>query len=507
MICVAQKRAPARTLPRPWAQHSAALLVTCAVSALICVGCGNGGTHEAGTSDAAIRTLAYVVTECHDGPEGSSGRQRVEVLRGDASAPLIIKEVGGAFAVESDIRLCAFVARNRWGLSLLNIGVLERLGVSPDGSRVVFEVTDAFSDPGRLPEHEKGIFVVRADGSGLRRVAPPSRDPPFRVLGLAISSIGTLFAFSPDGRTIAYTDLGPGPDGTEAVQIVTLDLDTGARMQVTRLPVSPPLDPTRPATLGPFFLDAHRIAFFSTSNPTGLNPEQRLVPFVVQRDGTSLSRGPQPAAVSGGGVFPQFVITGPAPSPALLSTAEEPVIVDGSAVLDVFLLDGDNLVQLTAFGRTDITDAVLSADGRRVFFNASADACAEGKYNTCTGSNPFRNCQIFSVDRTGGDLRQLTAFDEGGISTLGCYYDARGQGCAANLLAQDPHTGTLVFYSNCNPFGVSGFRGSQIYAMRPNGTGLRQLTATRGRFSDNGFDAIELPGQLAYSSSSTRPLR
>jgi hypothetical protein len=56
--------------------------------------------------------------------------------------------------------------------------------------------------------------------------------------------------------------------------------------------------------------------------------------------------------------------------------------------------------------------------------------------------------------------------------------------------------------------GIPNFRGAQIYAMRADGSGLRQLTAARGRFTDaEGFQATELPGQLAYSSLTPRALR
>ena len=55
--------------------------------------------------------------------------------------------------------------------------------MSPDGAAVVFEVTDDFSInpplPLHLPPEQKGIFFVRADGSGLRSLGPPSRLPFF----------------------------------------------------------------------------------------------------------------------------------------------------------------------------------------------------------------------------------------------------------------------------------------------------------------------------------------
>jgi Tol biopolymer transport system component len=76
---------------------------------------------------------------------------------------------------------------------------------SPDGSRLVFQrVTD--------PDAERGtLFVMRTDGTGLRRVSPPR-------------FAGDFGSWSPDGRWIAFnTDSGKlfvvHPDGTGLRQI------------------------------------------------------------------------------------------------------------------------------------------------------------------------------------------------------------------------------------------------------------------------------------------------
>src|SRR5262249_59807148 len=43
----------------------------------------------------------------------------------------------------------------------------------------------------------------------------------------------------------------------------------------------------------------------------------------------------------------------------------------------------------------------------------------------------------------------------------------------------DPATGTLLFYASCDPFGANPY-GDQLFAIRADGTGLRQLTHARG---------------------------
>ena len=83
----------------------------------------------------------------------------------------------------------------------------------------------------------------------------------------------------------------------------------------------------------------------------------------------------------------------------------------------------------------------------------------------------------------------------------GCNF-APPPGCSIHNAYQDPATREIVFYSNCDPFDTKSY-GSPILAMRPDGTRLRQLTATRGRVLEaSGAVSVELPGPIAYS---TRP--
>ena len=65
----------------------------------------------------------------------------------------------------------------------------------------------------------------------------------------------------------------------------------------------------------------------------------------------------------------------------------------------------------------------------------------------------------------------------------------------------DPITGTVLFASSCDPVGGNPF-GEQLFAMRPDGTGLRQLTNARGMTTDpDGTVHVELPGPVAYYSA------
>ena len=62
-------------------------------------------------------------------------------------------------------------------------------------------------------------------------------------------------------------------------------------------------------------------------------------------------------------------------------------------------------------------------------------------------------------------------------------------------------TKAVVFSSNCDPLHANPF-GDQAFAMRPDGSGLRQLTDASG-FTTNpdGSLRVELPGPFAYSAA------
>jgi hypothetical protein len=63
----------------------------------------------------------------------------------------------------------------------------------------------------------------------------------------------------------------------------------------------------------------------------------------------------------------------------------------------------------------------------------------------------------------------------------------------------DRVTGTVLFGSSCDPVGGNPF-GDQIFAMRSDGSGLRQLTATSGMTIDpDGTVRVEIPGPFAYA--------
>jgi hypothetical protein len=486
ILCIRKVEAP----PRRWLRLLALALIP------FLAACGGGAPPPITTG-----TLAYVETECRTTKQNDFYEQQALRIRQGDHEPLTVfetPEVGPVPYVGT--LLCN--RYGRWGDYSISREAFQAVAVSPDGASVVFLVTDEFSVnpplPLNLPPEQKGLFWVRADGTGLRRLGPPSRERFFYVVNGSVFQIGTL-RFSPDGRTITFVDKGPDTDGHEADQVVTVDVASGTFTQVTHLPPAHPpagWPANAPTVRYPFFRDDddRTIIFLTSANPDGLNPEGREMTMMVQTDGSHLEV-PIPISVAAPGalVDQRFVITGDRPQVISVAfqgdPANDPPLEGPQVISEVFVVDqGKNTLQLTNFGRVDTNPWGMDIDLEHVYFAASADPL---------GTNPSYNCQLFSIDRLGNDLRQLTNFYETEHSLRGCYFGAWPQGCAIHLQRQ-ARSRALVFYSTCDPFGTNP-NGGQVFALQPDGTGLRQLTNSRGSVTAaDGTVTSQLPGPWDY---------
>ena len=489
------------SLPSP-VSTSASLYLRFCVSACLSLlvitlaACGGGGGAPPPPRATLSGTLAYVVSECRATASELTAHQELRVQHGE-QAPQTLLEFTVAAAVEAGA-LCASWGASRSGPSSVDAFPIVRLNISPDGKTIVFEVNDNFSviAPNQLvsPDQE-GMFVMGVDGSGLRRIGPPGREPSFRLAADPSSPLGLggstewWIGFSPDGRTITFIDLGPSCSGVDAAQVFTLDLVTGERRQQTCLEPLQPASPYYPTVFPGNFLDNETIQFSTLSAPEG------SAQYTVQTDGSFVLTRRMPVAVPGSQFIPNFIITGPPSNAFGLAVPGLPVnqIPYIQTVVELFMQSGDNLLQLTNFQRSDTSYYIglLSADRQRVLFEASADPF---------GTNPNENCQIFSIDVLGTGLRQLTAFDEGVHALGGCVLpEPRGYGCLTALFSVDVHTDTVLWDSPCDPFGQNP-NGEQFFVMRSDGTGLRQITNVRGMTTEpDGTVSVELIGPLVYA--------
>lgn len=437
-------------------------------------------------------TLAYVVSWCRVHPAGLVGWQELRIRR-DGRPPVTAMRFDSPTPLPDPIGICALGAANHLGELSPIAGVFQRLAVTPDGSGVVFEVSNQFQLVGRLPlgEDAQGFFYVRADGRGLRRLAPPSRDPVYRLFpndspfGAGVVVRNEL-SMSPNGRMIAYADLGVGEDGVESPQVFTLDLRRGTRRQVTRLPRAAAPRPPRQVLENVDFWTNGLIGFVHVAGDTA-------TALTVRRDGRKLRPPPAPEPLDdglAGPVLGSFGVTRRrygVVERAMLAPPENPEHNPGQPAREIFRLLGRDLVQLTNFRRTDTF--FLGARPRHLLFMASGDPL---------GTNPFRNCQLFRVSSYGGPPRQLTRFDAGVRAVNPCNQMGAEPGCTITYgVNPNGRSRSIVFYSDCDPLGTNP-DGSQVFAVEWDGSGLRQLTdATGARRGADGVLETELPGPTA----------
>jgi hypothetical protein len=434
---------------------------------------------------ARVRTIAYVVAGCRQDASGFTFNEKLVVRRGNCD-PVTLMELPPAGPVADPMDLCRAYGRFRIGGGSVVAGRFQRVGVTPKGRRVVFEVTNDHSlFPYASPEPpEEGIFIVRADGTGRQRIGEQTKRPIIDVVstpgGPAFRGLANpIFAFSPSGRYVDFEDYGPGPDGAQATQIFVLEPKTGERTQVTHLASE---RPGASPTCCPFFADDHRIVFYNGAEGRS---------FSVGIDGSGLRPTTNGVTIEGAVIDPQFGLAsiGTNAIPVRLPRLPKRTYRPGDTVRELFIIDGKRALQLTAFDYPD-TAQYTAVGSDRVYFVASAERF---------GTNPRGVCQLFSIAPFGGGLRQLTRFPDDGRPKRGCLVAAPDVSCRVSGIAADTITGAVTFISSCDPLGRNP-NGEQFFVMRPDGSGIRQISAFRGVENlPDGSVTVEMAGPVEYS--------
>jgi hypothetical protein len=446
------------------------------------------------------RTLVYVAFQCRQDANGDLELKERLLLRRGNCDPVTLLDLPPAGPVPDTTMpftggICRLYAQYHGGIGSVVVGRLQRVGVLPDESGVVFELTNDHSTyPPASPEPpEKGIFFVRKDGSGLRSLGPALQLPiieialnPASPTGIdVVANDNAVFNISPDSRLITYADVGFGPNGEtgkEWREIFVIDLVSGERRQITHLPPTP--SGSGPTTGGPYFSDAETILFWN-------GPEGAV--FTVRPDGTRLERSAIPIPIPGATVTPQFQIIGGGGRIEALQLPGDPARRYGASdvIHELFLRKGRGLLQLTNFAYPD-TAYNASAGPHRVFYVASADPLG--------GTNSAGMCQLFSVDNLGRHVHQVTHMADDGLMKAGCAGTRPGFSCNFQGVVQDPMTSLVGFVSTCDPVGRTR-GGTQLFSIRPGGTGLRQTTDFRGvETHPDGSVTVESVGPAMYSA-------
>jgi WD40 repeat protein len=337
---------------------------------LVLMACGGGGT---GAPPPGLGTLAYVETQCRGTAKVLIEHQRLRIRQGDRE-PVTVFETPEV-SVPGKGYVCQ--TGTRYGEYSISREAFQAVTVSPDGSSVAFEVTDEFSINPPLPLNlpQKGIFWVRADGTGLRLLGPPSHERFFfLVQGVNVFFFRGL-SFSPNGRTIVFVDKGPDADGHEADQVVTIDVATGTRTQVTHLPPAVPpagYPGDAPTVQLPLFVNEQTISFSTSANPNGFNPGGQYLLMTIKTDGSGLDVPlPVPVPLPGGQIELRFIITGDKPVVIRAIVPGEPTnnppLEGPQDVWETFVSDeSKNILQLTNFRRVDTLGWLVDVDREHI---------------------------------------------------------------------------------------------------------------------------------------------
>ncbi len=192
-----------------------------AVLCLALAACGSGG--GAPPPPTGISTFAYVMNECEAAPgQGQGPLHQVLWIRQGERDPVKVAE----FTLASFPRsLCLKYGQTRSGEASVLVGAFQRLAVMPDGSNVVFEVTDDFwLFRGFVAQEQKGFFVVGADGNsevdrGTGSIVFDSSCDPFGTNPYGSQA----FAMRPDRTGLrqltSARGLREGGDGSLAVEL------------------------------------------------------------------------------------------------------------------------------------------------------------------------------------------------------------------------------------------------------------------------------------------------
>ncbi len=379
---------------------------------------------------------------------------------------------------------------------------------SPDGAWIAF-TSDRDAEPGDQPgqwEHlqSTGVYLVRPDGSGLRRLTAPG--------GVAGSP-----SWSADGRRLLFYETDPvgaylAKSGRSRTELASVDVATGERVQLTA---------SQETKLSPAWLSGGRIGYVSRADGDrgGLrvrHPDRR-VETVIAGAVRSPSWSPDGRQVVYERIerlgYTQHLVPAFSPDPEFELFLHEPFVSfspDGARM--IFSQYGDRVSNATGLASSNPMNAsieIMAVDGtdRRTLFHregvsafaavwspaGDAIALSFGRYFRPAGLPP---AQIGVIDPDGSNLR-LVVDDEVNNGFPSWSPDGRrlvfkggrrlfvvpaaggepvaltGPGYYSNFPEWSPDGGRILFTSN---------RGGDfdLYTVRPDGADLRRLTHATG---------------------------
>ncbi len=379
---------------------------------------------------------------------------------------------------------------------------------SPDGAWIAF-TSDRDAEPGDQPgmwEHlqSTGVYVVRPDGTGLRRVTAPG--------GVAGSP-----AWSADGRRLLFYETDPvgaylAKSGRSRTELAWVDVATGERVQVTA---------SQETKLSPAWLPGGRIGYVSRAggDQGGLrvrHPDRR-VETVIAGAVRSPSWSPDGGQVAYERIerlgYTQHMVPAFSPDPEFELFLHEPFVSfspDGGSM--IFSQYRDRFSDATGLESSNPSDSsleIMSVDGsrRRTLFHRegtsafAADWSAARDEIVLSVGRYFRRpglpaAQVAVIDPDGSDLRPVVDDEvNNGFPSWSPDGDRIVYKGGRRLFVMPAAGGDPValtgpdYYSNFPHWSPDGSRilftsnrdgDFELYTVRPDGTDLRRLTHAPG---------------------------
>ncbi len=260
------------------------------------------------------------------------------------------------------------------------------------------------------------------------------------------------------GTSADFAGENPG----HTFQIVRFDPATGAATPITSFPGGT----TAVVSVSD---DGQWLAFVSPADLVGSNHDESPELYVMASNGTGIAQltdHPAPNAGSVGAI----AMSGDGARVAFVANTD-PLGTNPQHLDQLFVVgrDGNGLVQLTTLTAGGVGAIAVSDDGTRIAFAASADPL---------GSNPDLGGEIFGIDATGQNLRQLTV-------------SPAGFGASAPALSGNG--ARVAFQSDADPLGTNAVHQTEVFVVDWDGAGLGQLTRTTTVLGITGDPTSQLP--------------
>ena len=303
------------------------------------------------------------------------------------------------------------------------------------GTRIAFQTTADLT--GKNADGNLEIFLFDTTTSAFTQITRTTGGGDTPNAYPSINANGTRIAFE-SNRNLS----GENADGDR--EIFLFDTTTGTFTQITN--TNNEGDKNEPSINA----DGTRIAFYSTRNLTGDNPEGRREIFLFSTRSGNL-RQITNASEGFGSVSPSINANG-----RRIAFASNANVVNGPRddAFEIFLWKSGSIVPVTNSSGDQFAGNVnpsINANGTRIAFESTLDL---------TGGNPDGNREIFLADTTTSGIIQVTNTTGGG----------------STLPAINADGTRIAFVSGANPTGQNPNGGIEIYLFHSTTGIISQVT-------------------------------